>query len=77
MVSIKAMALPPPDEDDETPAKSKRGAVVIFLLGWLVLPLSVVVLGELEPPWYQIACVGVLAFVIVFIMAAVRVVRRF
>jgi hypothetical protein len=51
--------------------------VVIFLLGWLVLPLSVVLLGELERPWYQIACVAVLAFVIVFIMAAVRVVTRF
>jgi hypothetical protein len=45
MVSIKAMALPPPDEDDEPPAKSKRVAVI--------------------------------AFVGVFIMAAVRVVRRF
>jgi uncharacterized membrane protein YhdT len=67
----------PWDEDDEPQAKSKRGAVVIFLLGWLVLPLSVVVLGELEPPWYQIACVGVIAFVIVFIIAAVRVVKRF
>jgi len=71
------MVEPPTDEDFEPPAKSKRGAVVIFLLGWLVLPLSVVLLGELEPPWYQIACVGVLAFVVVFIMAAVRVVRRF
>jgi len=76
MVSIKAMA-EPPWEDYEPQSKSKRGAVVIFLLGWLVLPLSVVLLGELEPPWYQIACVGVLAFVVVFIMAAVRVVRPF
>ncbi|MBB5163716.1 hypothetical protein [Mycobacterium sp. AZCC_0083] len=67
----------PPDEDPDSPAKSKRGAVVIFLLGWLVLPLSVVILGELEPPWYRIACFGVLAFVVVFIMASVRVVRRF
>jgi uncharacterized membrane protein YhdT len=71
------MAEPPPDEDYEPQAKSKRGAVVIFLLGWLVLPLSVVLLGELERPWYQIACVAVLAFVVIFIMAAVRVVRRF
>lgn len=76
MVSIKAMA-EPWDEDYEQPAKSKRGAVVIFLLGWLVLPLSVILLGELEPPWYQIGCFAVLAFVVVFIMAAVRVVRRF
>jgi len=74
---MQGMAEPPWDQDDEPQAKSKRGAVVIFLLGWLVLPLSVVLLGELEPPWYQIACVGVLAFVVVFIMAAVRVVRRF
>jgi hypothetical protein len=67
----------PSDEYPDPPAKSKRGAVVIFLVGWIVLPLSVVILGDLEPPWYQIACVGVLAFVVVFIMASVRVVRRF
>jgi len=77
VASIQSMGQLPWDEDYEPPAKSKRGAVVIFLLGWLVLPLSVVLLGELERPWYQIACVAVLAFVIVFIMAAVRVVTRF
>jgi len=71
------MVEPPTDEDFEPPAKSKRGAVVIFLLGWLVLPLSVVLLGELERPWFQIACVAVLAFIVVFIMAMVRVVTRF
>jgi hypothetical protein len=67
----------PSDEDYESPAKSKRGAVVIFVLGWLVLPLSVVLLDELERPWFQIACVAVLSFIVVFIMAMVRVVGRF
>jgi hypothetical protein len=71
------MAEWPADDDYEQPAKSKRGAVVIFLLGWLVLPLSVVLLDELERPWFQIACVAVLAFIVVFIMAAIRVVTRF
>jgi|EndMetStandDraft_6_1072998.scaffolds.fasta_scaffold31787_3 uncharacterized membrane protein YhdT len=71
------MAEPPWDEDYEPQAKSKRGAVVIFLLGWLVLPIAAVLLGDLESPWFQIACVAVLAFIVVFVMAAVRVVRRF
>jgi hypothetical protein len=74
---MQAMDQLPSDEDYEPPAKSKRGAVVIFLLGWLVLPLSVVLLDELERPWFQIACVAVLAFIVVFIMAAIRVVARF
>jgi uncharacterized membrane protein YhdT len=74
---MQAMAEPSWDEDYEQPAKSKRGAVVIFLLGWLVLPISAAMLGELDAPWFQIACFGLLAFIVVFIMAAVRVVRRF
>lgn len=71
------MAEWPADEEYERPAKSKRGAVVIFLLGWLVLPIAAALLGDLESPWFQIACVAVLAFIVVFVMAAVRVVRRF
>ncbi|KAA0083558.1 hypothetical protein CIW52_14370 [Mycolicibacterium sp. P9-64] len=67
----------PLDEDYEQPAKSKRGAVVIFLLGWLVLPVAAAMLNELDTPWFQIACVATLAFIVVFIMAAIRVVRRF
>ena len=53
------------------------GAVVIFLLGWLVLPIAVMLLGELHSPWFEIGCVALLAFIAVFIGAMVRVVRNF
>lgn len=71
------MAQPPYDDELEPPRKSKRGAVVIFLLGWLVLPMFVILLGELESPWYEIGCAAMLAFIAVFIGAMVRVVRNF
>jgi hypothetical protein len=73
------MPEPHSDEDLEPPRKSKRGAVAIFLIGWLALPLFVLVLvlGELESPWYEIGCAAMLAFIAVFIAAMVRVVRNF
>lgn len=71
------MPEPPSDDDLEPPRKSKRGAVVIFLIGWLALPIFVMLLGELESPWYEIGCAVMLAFIAVFIAAMVRVVRNF
>ena len=71
------MPQPPSDDELEPPRKSKRGAVVIFLLGWLVLPIGVILLGELESPWYEIGCAAMLAFIALFIAAMVRVVRNF
>jgi hypothetical protein len=65
------------EDDDAPPRKSKRGAVVIFLIGWLCLPLFAVLLSELEAPWLQIASVAMLAFIVVLIGAMVQVVRRF
>ena len=66
------------DEDDDEPRrKSKRGAVAIFLIGWLCLPVFAVLLEELEAPWLQIASTALLAFVIVLVVAMVQVVRRF
>ena len=50
---------------------------MIFLLGWLVLPIFVIALGELQSPWFQVGCVAMLAFIAVFIVATVRVVRNF
>lgn len=67
----------PFDEDLDPPRKSKRGAVAIFLIGWLALPIFVILLGELDSPWYEIGCAAMLAFIAVFIAAMVRVVRNF
>ena len=63
------------DEDCEPPARSKRGAVMVFLLGWLLVPFFAMLLGELQPPWFQLGCVGMLAFIAVLVAAMVRVVR--
>ncbi len=60
------MPHPPSDEDLDPPRKSKRGAVVIFLLGWLALPIFVVLLGERDSPWYEIGCAAMLAFIAVW-----------
>ena len=65
----------PSDEDGEPRARSKRGAVMIFLLGWIFVPLFAIVLGELQSPWFQVGCVAMLAFIVVFIVATVRAVR--
>jgi hypothetical protein len=60
----------PSGEADEAPRRrSKRGAVMIFLLGWIFLPLFAVVLGELEPPWFQVGCAALLAFIAAFVVA--------
>lgn len=65
------------ESDDDLRPRSKRGAVAIFLIGWLCLPIFAVLLGELEAPWLQIGSVAILAFIVVLIAAMVRVVRRF
>lgn len=64
-------------DDDEPQTKSKRGPVVIFLLGWIVLPFMVILLEDLSAPWFQIGCAALLVFIGVFIVSAVQVVRRF
>jgi hypothetical protein len=71
------MDQPSSDEDCEPPARSKRGAVMIFLVGWIFLPFFAIVLGEFERPWFQIGCVALLAFIAIFVVATVRVVRNF
>lgn len=63
------------DEDEEPRVKSRRGAVMIFLFGWLFLPVLAVLLDELSSPWFEIACVAMVAFVAAFGWAMVRVVR--
>ena len=67
----------PLDEDSEPPRKSKRGAVMIFLLGWLFLPFFAIFLDELQRPWFEVGVAAMLAFVAVLIGAMVRVVRNF
>ena len=57
--------------------KQARRREMIFLLGWLCLPVFAVALGELQAPWFQIGSVAMLAFIAVSIAAMVRVVRRF
>jgi hypothetical protein len=71
------MRQPPSEADSEPPARRKRGAVMIFLLGWLFLPFFVIVLGELQRPWFQVGCVAMLAFIAILVVAVVRVVRNF
>ena len=57
--------------------RSKRGAVMIFLLGWFFLPLFVIFLGGLQRPWFQVGCVAIIAFIAILVVAMVRVVRNF
>ena len=63
------------DEDDEiTPRPSNRGAVGIFLLGWLFLPTAGVLLSDLQSPWFEVAGLVTLLFIAA---AVVRVVKNF
>ena len=80
------MGLPPgddwdyPDFDDAEeipPRPSKRVPVAIFLLGWLVLPTIVILIGDLSSPWFEAGCALTLAFAAVFVWACVRVVKNF
>ncbi len=66
------------DPDDEiVPRPSNRGAVGIFLLGWLLLPSAAVVLSRLQSPWFEVASVVTLTFIAIFVVALIRVVRNF
>lgn len=66
------------DPDDEiTPRPSNRGAVGIFLFGWLFLPTAAVLLSDLQSPWFEVASLVTLAFIVIFVMAVVRVVKNF
>ena len=76
-LACRIMDRPTSNEDDEPQRKSKRGPVVIFLIGWLCLPFLTFVLNELQTPWFQIGCAVMLAFIVVLIVAMVQVVRRF
>jgi hypothetical protein len=71
------MYQPSSDEDCEPPARSKRGAVMVFLLGCLFLPLFAILLGELQRPWFQVGLAAMLAFIAILVVAMVRVVRNF
>ena len=83
---LRRMGQPYPDEydfhdddnDDEIIERpSKRGAVGIFLLGWLFLPVAGILLSELQSPWFEVGAVVTLAFVAAFVVAVVRVVKNF
>lgn len=63
--------------DEITPRPSQRGAVGIFLLGWLFLPTAGVLLSRLQSPWFEVAGLLTLTFIIVFVVALVRVVKNF
>lgn len=65
------------DDDEITPRPSNRGAVGIFLLGWLFLPTAAVLLSKLQSPWFEVASVVTLAFIAAFVVAVVRVVKNF
>ncbi|MCF6390433.1 hypothetical protein L2K20_25965 [Mycobacterium sp. MBM] len=65
------------DDDEITPRPSIRGAVGIFLLGWLFLPTAGVLLSELASPWFEVAALVTLLFIAVFVVSVVRVVKNF
>lgn len=65
------------DDDEIPPRPSNRGAVGIFLLGWLFLPVAGILLSELQSPWFEVGAVVTLAFIVAFVMAVVRVVKNF
>jgi hypothetical protein len=65
------------DEEETPPRPSNRGAVGIFLLGWLFLPVAGILLSELQSPWFEVAAMVTLAFIAVFVVAVVRVVKNF
>lgn len=63
--------------DEITPRPSQRGAVGIFLIGWLLLPSAAYLLSELRSPWFEVAGLLTLTFIVVFVVAVVRVVKNF
>lgn len=65
------------DDDEIVEPPSKRGAVGIFLLGWLFLPVAGILLSELQSPWFEVGAVVTLAFIAAFVVAVVRVVKNF
>jgi hypothetical protein len=65
------------DDDEIIERPSNRGAVGIFLLGWLFLPTAGILLSELQSPWFEVGAVVTLAFIVAFVMAVVRVVKNF
>ena len=65
------------DDDEIIERPSNRGAVGIFLLGWLFLPVAGILLSELQSPWFEVGAVVTLAFIVAFVMAVVRVVKNF
>jgi hypothetical protein len=65
------------EDDRELRAKRKRGAVMVFMLGWLFFPFFVILIRELHRPWHQVGVIVMFAFIGVFIWAVVRVVRNF
>lgn len=64
-------------DDEITPRPSQRGAVGIFLLGWLFLPIAGVLLSDLQSPWFEVAGLVTLLFIAAFVVAVVRVVKNF
>lgn len=68
----------PPDDADEPPRTSKRAAAVLFLIGWLILPvlLAVFSVDSMPQPWEWIARVGVGVFVVVWVGAMVRAIVK-
>lgn len=62
---------------EQQPRKSKRAAVMVFLLGFLFVPALGVAVGELAPPWSQIASIALLVYIALMVAAAVRVAVRF
>lgn len=65
------------DDDEIVAPPSKRGAVGIFLLGWLFLPVAGILLSELQSPWFEVGALVTLAFIAAFVVAVVRVVKNF
>lgn len=65
------------DDDEIIERPSNRGAVGIFLLGWLLLPTAGILLSELQSPWFEVGAVVTLAFIAAFVVAVVRVVKNF
>ena len=56
--------------------KVKRYAVITFLVAWWGLPGCAFLLNELSEPWFQIACVAVLAFIVAWVWLMVRAIRE-
>ena len=65
------------DDDEIIERPSNRGAVGVFLLGWLFLPTAGILLSELQSPWFEVGAIVTLAFIAAFVVAVVRVVKNF